>query len=131
MAKGAPRVTSFNGARVPALFAEFAEVAQRVIEKRLAIPKDRAAAAGLEIAREVASEFRGELLYIPAGTALECTERDREMLKRFIACGRDIHVVAKEFQLSTQQAYRRLRIAQALEFRRVQPSLFGTDEPEV
>lgn len=130
MAKGAPRVTSFNGARVPALFAEFAEVAQRVIEKRLAIPSDRAAAAGLEIAREVASEFRGELLYIPAGTQLECTERDREMLRRYIACGRDIHVVAKEFQLSTPQAYRRIKIAEALEFHRRQPSLFAEGDAE-
>jgi Mor family transcriptional regulator len=115
---------SANAERVPALMLELADVAQRVIQARCKVSPDEARDAGLEIVREVCTEFGGELLYIPKGTALAIDERDRAMFRRYVEVGRDIQVVVREFDICVQQAYRRVKLVERAEYHRRQPGLF-------
>lgn len=118
---------SANAERVPALMLELADVAQRVIQNRFRTPADQARDAGLQIVREVCAEFGGELLYIPKGSALDIDDRDRSMFQRYVGAGRNIHVVAREFNVCVQQAYRRVKLVEAAEYHRRQPDIFNPD----
>lgn len=131
---------SANLDRLATFTRELAEFAARTLRQELNLPEDQAVEIGVKIAQGGCREFAGELIYVPMDMMAQIDERDREMLAAYIACGRDIVPVAKEFDVCVQTAYRRIRLAEAAGYARRQGTLFdgatecsedGAASPEV
>lgn len=118
---------SANLERVAAFMRDLAEIAARVVQEELGLPQERAVELGLRISRDACDEHRGELIYVPAGLALHLDERDQAMYEAYIAWSRDITAVARQFKVSVQTAYKRIRLYEAAAYARRQGALFDDD----
>lgn len=110
---GASKVVSANFERYSAFTRALADFTARTLQDELDLEADRAQEIGLKISLGVSEEFAGENLYVAKDTQVKTDQRDREMLSVYIASGRDILVVAKQFGVCVQTAYRRVRITEA------------------
>lgn len=114
---------SANTDRVAALIRDFGDLGGDVLQEQLQLPSAQAKELGLRIAQRVCSEYKGILIYIPAGFAAEISERDQALYVEHCK-GRDAADLAQEFGLSVQQIYKRLRLVGAQEQAKRQPGLF-------
>lgn len=119
---------SANLDRLATFSRELAEVAARTLQQELDLPEARAIEIGIKIAQDGCREFAGELIYVPMDMMAQVDQRDREMLAAYVAAGRDIVPVAKQFGVCVQTAYRRIRIAEASAYARRQGALFDGAE---
>ena len=121
---------SANAECVPVLIAELTDVVAGVVRERLGVAADAAQQLGREAARKFCREFQGELVYIPRGTLIDIDDRDREMHTWFCAHGRDYGATARQFNLSVQWVYRRIKIIEASDYARRQMPLFFGAAPD-
>ncbi|HET7266792.1 MAG TPA: Mor transcription activator family protein [Oleiagrimonas sp.] len=114
---------STNLERAATFLRDLADIAGRVLQDELSLPPAQAAEVGQRIARVTCDEHRGEPIYIPASLALKLEERDEAMYAFWLASGKDIHAVAKKFDITEKQAYERIRLYKAAAFTRAQGTL--------
>lgn len=114
---------STNLDRIPAFMRDLADIAAQVMQDELELPHDRSASIAMRISRAVCTEHRGENIYIPAGLALDIQQRDQELHAAYVASGRDVRPVAKQFDLSEKQVYERVRLYEDTNYARNQGSL--------
>lgn len=117
---------SRNADLVAALVKDFADISARILVRGLQLPADRAAELGLQIAMEVCREHAGLTVYIPQGVIQQIDERDQALYAQYQANGGNAAALAKELGLSVHTVYRRLRLVEAQEQARRQPTLFPT-----
>ncbi|AAU90956.1 MULTISPECIES: Mor transcription activator family protein [Methylococcus] len=87
-----------------------------------ALPKDVAERFGLELSREVAAHWGGQLVYIPRNLPGELDRRDLEIFEKFRG---DNHAeLALEYRLSVQWIYRIVKRVRQSEIDRRQRRLF-------
>lgn len=116
---------STNMDRYAAFTRELADFTARTLQEDLELPDERAHELGLKIALGVSDEFAGEIIYVGKNTLAKVDQRDRDMLAVFVANGRDILPVVKQFGVCMQTAYKRVRIAEAAENALRQGALFA------
>lgn len=121
---------SNNLARVPIFMSDLADIAARVLVDELGLDAERAGEIGMRISREGCAEHAGEILYIPAGQALNIDERDRAMHAFYVSNGKDINAVAHEFKVVVQTAYKRIRLVEAMLYAERQGGLFEPAEAD-
>lgn len=114
---------SANLDRYATFTRELADLAARTLRDELDLPQDRAHELGLRISLAVCEEFAGEIIYVAKDTLAKVDARDRQMLAAYIANGRNITPVAKEFGVCVQTAYRRIRMAEDADYATRQPEL--------
>jgi len=115
---------SANLDRFANLTRELADVATRIVRDELAVPEERAAEIGMQIAQDVCSEFGGQLIYIPMNALAKIDQRDRDMFSLYLANGRDAVAVAKHFGVCIQTAYRRIKLVESAAYALRQGALF-------
>ncbi|MBN8479500.1 MAG: hypothetical protein J0L91_11085 [Burkholderiales bacterium] len=115
---------SANLDRLATFTRELAEFAARTLREELGLPEDQAIDLGVKIAHGGCQEFKGEIIYVPKDKMAAIDARDLDMLAAYIAAGRDIVPVAKQFDVCVQTAYRRIRLAEAAAYAQRQGALF-------
>ena len=115
---------SDNLDRIAAFARELADVVARKVQECLPIDPQKGAEIGLSCAQEVCDEFAGQLIYVPMGLALRISERDQAMYHAYCQNGRDAAAVAKQFGVSVQTAYKRIKLVESAAFRERQGALF-------
>lgn len=118
---------SANLDRFATFTRELADLAARTLREELDLPEDRSQALGLKISLSVCEEFAGEIIYVAKDTLAKVDQRDRDMLAAYVANNRDILVVAKQFDVCVQTAYRRIKVAEASAYALRQGALFDGD----
>jgi len=115
---------SANFDRVASFMRDLGDLIARQAKSQLSIPEAQAIEFGMGCSQKACDEFRGELLYVPMGFALQVAARDRELYAFYLAHGRNIVPTAKEFECSVQTAYRRVRLVELADFNERQGGLF-------
>lgn len=115
---------SANFERAAAFIRDLAEVVSRELQQAGGVPADQAAAIGMDCAQRACDEFAGQLVYIPMGLSIRIDERDEAMYAAYVANGRDAAAVAKQFDVSVQTAYKRIRIIETAAYNDRQGALF-------
>lgn len=119
---------SANLERAATFLRDLADIAGRTLQDELAMPPARAAEVGLRIARATCDEHRGENIYVPTSRDLKLEERDADLHAAWLAAGKNVRPVAKQFNLTEKQVYERIRLYQASAFDRAQGKL-SLDDP--
>jgi Mor family transcriptional regulator len=123
---------SENFERFTGFMRDLGDVVCRELKARLKLSDDDALTIGMHCSRRVCEEFRGELLYVPIGRALQISERDHEMYAYYVASKRNIRATAKKYDLGIQGAYKRIHMIEESQYKTRQGALFEhtPDEPE-
>lgn len=115
---------SANLDRFATFTRELADITARVLQDRLALDTAAAGPVGLDVAQQVSAEFAGQLIYVPSNARAKLDQRDRAMLALYQATDRNIDAVAKQFGVSVNTAYLRIRLAEAAAYALRQGGLF-------
>lgn len=115
---------SANLDRLATFTRELAEFAARTLSEELGLPEDQAIDLGIKIAQGGCREFKGEIIYVPKDRFTEIDQRDLDMLAAYVAAGRNITPVAKQFDVCVQTAYRRIRLLEGTLYAKRQGALF-------
>lgn len=119
---------SANFDRAASFLRDLADVLARAAQDSLGIAPERAVEFGFATAQKACEEFRGQLIYVPIGLAIQIDERDRAMFEEYARNGRDIVAVAKQFEVSVPTAYKRVKIVETALFHERQGALFPEDD---
>ena len=119
---------SANFDRAATFLRDLADVVARAAHESLGIAPERAIEFGFATAQKACDEFRGQMIYVPIGLALKIDERDRAMFEEYVRSGRDIVAVAKQFEVSVQTAYKRVKLVETALFSERQGELFPQDQ---
>lgn len=104
---------STNLDRLATFTRELAEFAASTLSAELGLSEDQAIALGIKIAQGGCRNFKGEIIYVPIDKLAQIDQRDLDMLAAYVAAGRDITPVARQFGVCVQTAYRRIRLLEA------------------
>lgn len=113
--------------RFAAFARELADIVARAVREEVDMSDARAIEIGLRSAQKACDEFAGQLIYVPMGFAVRISERDQAMYEEYCRNGRDAAAVAKQWSMSVQTAYKRIRLVEAAAFTARQGALFETD----
>lgn len=112
--------------------------AEQVLGEELKVEKDRARAAGTEIARRICAQYGKTFMYVPSALPFELTERDREIWAEYSTDGPDgakrytrdrVDQIASARNLSPQHVYSIVKLMHQVEMARVQAGL-PFEEPQ-
>jgi Mor family transcriptional regulator len=115
---------SANFDRVASFMRDLGDLIARQAKQQLSMPEAQAVEFGMHCSQQACDEFRGELLYVPMGYALQIAARDIELYAFYEAHGRNIVPTAKQFECSVQTAYRRVRLVELADINERQGGLF-------
>jgi Mor family transcriptional regulator len=104
------------------VIADLADKAAAIVAQHPALNAEAAALMGCAIADLMRKEWGGQIIYFSKGVQIDISQRDFEMHEKFDGCNQN--QLAREYNLSVTQVYRRLKsVAAALKASR-QPGLF-------
>ncbi|MEW8494281.1 MAG: Mor transcription activator family protein [Candidatus Thiodiazotropha taylori] len=108
----------------PELLADLRDHAEAVFLAMTDIDADTAGKIARELTDRMRSNWGGQLIYFPKGDSIEIAERDLQMYDDFT--GKNHDELARKYNISVQQVYKRLRIVQQSEFAKTQPDMFDS-----
>lgn len=118
---------SANLARATAFFRDLADIVARRLQDRAKMSSDQATAMAFEISQDVCKDHAGTTIYVPTSLNFRIDERDRELHAAYVASGRNVHAMTKQFGISAVNVYRRVKIVEDELNARDQGTLFQAD----
>ena len=110
-----PAVTNGFRASAPELLQYIADVAGETLVKLAALDEEIAEQVGIEIANRLATDWGGQLIYMPAGVAVQISQRDQAVYAEFN--GKNHSELARKYQISLQWVYKIVSRCRAMEKR--------------
>lgn len=107
----------------PELLADLGDHTADILAGKGGMPADQAKSLARDLVDRMRQNWGGQLLYFPKGDALDLAERDLELWSKFN--GNNQHALAKDYGMSVQAVYKRLRIIREALFAEKQIDMFG------